>query len=159
MAQILTERGYNVQGLKAECLGFKCTDISLNAKCCCRRILFNELDFRSQKSALEEFIESRGHKAIFYPKYHCELNFIEQCWGRAKFFYRMMKRPHNEEELSLLRYIITYIIYRFANRSARFMDCYRKGLNGKQAVWTSRRYHGHRIVPDKIMEELDKYGI
>jgi hypothetical protein len=38
-------------------------------------------DFVSQKSQLEEFVTSRGHICDFYPKYHCELNFIEQYWG------------------------------------------------------------------------------
>ena len=32
----------------------------------------------SQKLLLQERIKSRGHLCDFYPKYHCELNFIEQ---------------------------------------------------------------------------------
>ena len=47
--------------------------------CCMRRILSLQEDFISQKSLLQEEIEKRGHKCIFYPKYHCELNFIEMC--------------------------------------------------------------------------------
>ena len=31
--------------------------------------------------------ESRGYQVIFYPKFHCELSFIEQCWGFAKRIY------------------------------------------------------------------------
>jgi hypothetical protein len=46
-----------------------------------RRILSLQEDFISQKSLLQEEIEKRGHKCIFYPKYHCELNFIEMYWG------------------------------------------------------------------------------
>ena len=38
----------------------------------------------SQKSLLEEIVENAGHKIIFYPKYHCELNYIESFWGAAK---------------------------------------------------------------------------
>ncbi|CAG8744627.1 13827_t:CDS:2 [Cetraspora pellucida] len=41
-------------------------------------------DFTMQKSALEELIVERGHICIFYPKFYCELNFIEQYWGAAK---------------------------------------------------------------------------
>ncbi|KIJ40787.1 hypothetical protein M422DRAFT_82849, partial [Sphaerobolus stellatus SS14] len=50
-------------------------------------ILYNQSDFIEQKSALVELIESHGHSVIFYPKFHCELNFIEQCWGASKYEY------------------------------------------------------------------------
>lgn len=95
MAQILLERGLATESkLKASCTGSKCKDSLVS--CCCRRVLFNQPDFKEQKSALEEFIVLQGHLVIFYPKFHCEFNFIEQCWGYAKYCYRMMTRPANE---------------------------------------------------------------
>lgn len=96
MAQILQERGLPVLRL-TQCSKFKCVDISAN--CCCRRILFNQPDFKAQRPAIQELIESRGHICIFYPKYHCELNFIEQIWGKAKYYYRMLPRPANEKQM------------------------------------------------------------
>lgn len=96
MAQILLERGLPVPS-RAECPKFHCANKSAN--CCCRRILFNQPDFANQKSAIEEYIHSRGHLCIFYPKYHCELNFIEQVWGKAKYYYRMLPQPLNEEKM------------------------------------------------------------
>jgi hypothetical protein len=39
------------------------------------------------------------------------------------------------------------------------MDAYRKGLTGAQAAWATRKYHGHRKLPDSIMRELDEAGI
>jgi hypothetical protein len=39
------------------------------------------------------------------------------------------------------------------------MDAYRKGLNGKQAAWASKKYRGHRIIPESIFSELDKAQI
>ena len=48
---------------------------------------------------------------------------------------------------------------RFATRAHRFTDAYRRGLNGKQAAWASRKYRGHRVLPERIMEELDQAGI
>ena len=29
-----------------------------------------------------------GHSVLFYPKFHCELNFIERYWCQAKWFAR-----------------------------------------------------------------------
>ena len=101
MAQILIECGFtNAKSLQAECKDFKCTNPDdPNTQCCCHRILFNQPDFKEQKSALEEFINSRGHFVIFYPKFHCELNFIEQCWGYAKRVYRLNPTSSKEEHL------------------------------------------------------------
>jgi len=39
------------------------------------------------------------------------------------------------------------------------MDAYGRGLNGRQAAWASRKYRGHRVLPNDIMEELGKKGI
>ena len=39
------------------------------------------------------------------------------------------------------------------------MDAYQKGLTGSQAAWASRKYRGHRTLPDTILAELDKANI
>ncbi|KAG2136803.1 hypothetical protein BD769DRAFT_1352243 [Suillus cothurnatus] len=44
---------------------------------------------------------------------------------------------------------------RFAMRSWHFMDTYHRGLNRKQAAWAAKRYHGHHVLPDSILSELD----
>jgi len=47
-------------------------------------VQFTPAWFLAQKPLVKEVIESRGHKVIFYPKFHCELNFIEIFWDAAK---------------------------------------------------------------------------
>ncbi|CAG8545578.1 11312_t:CDS:2, partial [Scutellospora calospora] len=47
-----------------------------------------EPDFMNQKSLLEEIVEKAGHKIIFYPKFYCELNYIENYWGATKRYIR-----------------------------------------------------------------------
>ncbi|KIK14399.1 hypothetical protein PISMIDRAFT_76078, partial [Pisolithus microcarpus 441] len=84
MAQILTERGYDVTNLKAQCK--QCA--SGATTCCCWRILFNQPDFINVEMILESTCSARGFQVIYLPKFHCELNFIEQCWGYAKRIYR-----------------------------------------------------------------------
>ena len=37
---------------------------------------------------IQEVIEERGHKVIFYPKFHSELNFIEMYWKASKKYSR-----------------------------------------------------------------------
>ncbi|KAF9521503.1 hypothetical protein CPB83DRAFT_778618, partial [Crepidotus variabilis] len=49
--------------------------------------------------------------------------------------------------------------YSYATRSLRFMDAYRKGLTGNQAAWASKKYRGHRRIPETILEDLVKARI
>ncbi len=49
---------------------------------------------------------------------------------------------------------LSYVIQTY-----HFGDTYKHGLNGSRASWAARKYHGHRMLSDKIMEELDKAGM
>jgi hypothetical protein len=40
------------------------------------------------RSRLQEIVEEAGHIFLLYPKFHCELNWIEYYWGRCKHFTR-----------------------------------------------------------------------
>ena len=44
--------------------------------------------------------------------------------------------------------------HRYARRSQRFLDAYRKRLSGKQAAWAAKKYRGHRVLPDSIHSEF-----
>jgi hypothetical protein len=88
MEIIICERGlWPVTGLKAQYEGFKC--VAGQTDCCCHCVMFCQPDFVGQKSHLKEYITSKGHICDFYPKFHCELNFIEQYWGTMKFLYQL----------------------------------------------------------------------
>jgi hypothetical protein len=98
MVTILAERGITFSTKKlAECKNFKCNPPRRD--CCYRRILFNQPDFASVESNLETLGRSLGIPVLFLPKYHCELNFIEQCWGYAKRLYRLNPESSREDVL------------------------------------------------------------
>jgi hypothetical protein len=99
MAIILTERGYNVADKRAQC-GKKFSDCPEGSKdCCCRRMIYSEPDFVEEEALLETCCRSRGYPVHFFPKFHCETSFIEQCWGNAKRRYRLLAPSSKEEEL------------------------------------------------------------
>ncbi|KAJ6610922.1 hypothetical protein B0H10DRAFT_2224629 [Mycena sp. CBHHK59/15] len=83
-------------------------------------------------------------------------------WGFAKRIYRMFPSSSKEEDLErnmngALDSVPLKSMQKFARRSDRFMDAYHKGLDGVQAVWASKRYCGHRVLPKNIMELFDKF--
>lgn len=95
-SQILFERGLIKESkLRLMCKDFKCT----STDCCQRRVLYNQPDFSDPISALETSCQQRGFRVIFLPKFHCELNPIEQCWGASKRVYREYPLANHEDML------------------------------------------------------------
>ncbi|KIK72169.1 hypothetical protein PAXRUDRAFT_181220, partial [Paxillus rubicundulus Ve08.2h10] len=43
----------------------------------------------------------------------------------------------------------------FATQSCHFIDAYQRGLNGQQAGWATKKYHGHRVLLKHILWEFD----
>jgi len=82
MKYVLIGRGLWQDGLRV-----RCKDCTSN-HCCAKQVLDHQPDFQAQKSLVEEVVESAGHRCIFLPKFHCELNFIEYFWGATKRYLR-----------------------------------------------------------------------
>ena len=46
-----------------------------------RLVLGNHADFKYEKTALEHFMQEKGQRAIYLPKFHYELNPIDRVGG------------------------------------------------------------------------------
>jgi hypothetical protein len=81
--QILIKQGYNIPGLRFKCLkSTKCTVpfkylSAIEQTCYLARILLNYQDFFEKKSQVKKLITNQGHKAVFLPKFHYEINLIK----------------------------------------------------------------------------------
>ena len=60
--QILEEHGVNTERMKADDM---------------QTMLSFHTDFQSVKTLVDKYISDKGHRYVFLPKFHCELNPIE----------------------------------------------------------------------------------
>ena len=82
--QMVTEDGI-AKGLKMV-LEERNVDISKKNKKQMIEELEKHDDFVSEMPMIEDYIRSRGHNCMFFPKFHCELNPIERVWGQAEVY-------------------------------------------------------------------------
>ena len=102
-----------------------------------------------------------------YPKFHCELNFIEMYWGATKLKVRRLCDYSMKTLVKNVPIILDSIplglIRRFVRKSWRYMDAYRQGATGRLADFINKKYKGHRCIPTSWLNEVQdayysKYG-
>jgi IS5 family transposase len=120
----------------------------IGQNCCALRILEAQDDFKQEVSLLETIIQQAGHEVIFYPKFHCELNYIEYYWAALKRYTRdNCKYTFSELENTVLEAMGSVdlkTIRRFAIRSKRWMLAYINGLTEEQRAYAEKVYRSHR---------------
>jgi hypothetical protein len=128
--------------------------------CCATATLASQPDFKAQKSWLEDTAEAFGHKAIFLPKFHPELNAIEMYWGAAKAHARS-NCTYNFQDLRKqvpisLDSVKLPAIRRYFRKCFKYMDGYRNGLPKNLAGFGSTVFTRHRGIPsEKDLSVLD----
>jgi hypothetical protein len=130
-----------------------------------RELLANQPDFSEQQEWLREIVESRGHIIDYYPKFHCECNFIERIWGLSKVYTR--KNLSNGDFKTLVSMVPEALasvklpaIRRFARGAYRFIHLYslgEKNLDARRARWIHHRFSSHRECPINILRHLEDY--
>jgi hypothetical protein len=137
-------------------------------KCCAFYVLSQEPDFKEQKPWLQEAVERHGFQILFYPKYHCELNWIEMIWGWVKSYHRRhctYSFADLDGENGLTRTLDERIPISFVRKTARhclrYMHFYRIGLEGQELEFAVKKYKSHRDISsdqrDMIREAFDEY--
>jgi hypothetical protein len=134
--------------------------------CCLRRMLTMQQDFRNEKSMLfkvqyltsieyltltcGQIITGAGHKCIFLPKFHCELNPIEYYWAWVKRWFRSRCNGNFATSKKLFADALDAcpgdVIRRFFRRSNRYASVYQLGATGLLAEYAVKRYKSHRAV-------------
>jgi hypothetical protein len=133
------------------------------------KITRNAKDDKKDPSMMWQKVEKQaGFYFMLYPKYHCELNYIEMVWGYIKAYHRRhctysfndldgangLVRTLNE------RIPLTFV-RRAANHCLRYMSFYRAGLHGPELEFAVRKYRSHRAISSEqksmIKSEFETY--
>lgn len=123
------------------------------------KILQEMRDFKFQKTRVEELILKRGHRVMFIPKFHCEINPIERVWCHAKRY----TRTHCDYSFAGLEKIIdtaldsvtVEMMRKFYRKVREYHRAYREEVKvGKEMLKTLKVYKSHRRVSENE-HELD----
>ena len=93
-------------------------------------LLSKQPNFNAQRNWIEETLMAQpGFFLDFYPKFHCEFNFIELYWGASKAYLRRHCDYTFADFQRLLPIALSSVsvesIRRFARKCFRFMDANR----------------------------------
>ena len=98
-------------------------------------------------------MEALGHSVLFYPKFHCELNFIERYWCQAKWF----ARENCGYDFEALKTTVPEALASVTNASIRgfyrlavcTIDAYTTSLHYGTEEFKQNVYKSYRQVEDK----------
>jgi hypothetical protein len=81
-------------------------DPEIQGQRCARTLMAAQRDFQAQKGRLQQEHEATGQEVILYPKFHCELDFIENrarlIHGSPHFYNaRTTKNPPRSHQISM----------------------------------------------------------
>ena len=140
LIQVLTERGKYDKSMKLDDM---------------RKEISSHTDFKEEKTKLEHFLNDRSHVCIMLPKFHCELNPIERCWGKAKLYtkaYTNYTFPRLRSNIpSGLDTVSKENIENFFRKARNYMFGYLEGFVAgpeleKQIKKYKKQYKSHRKV-------------
>lgn len=110
---------------------------------------------------MQEEIEARHHKVIFYLKFHCDLNFIERFWCSAKHFARencsYFLESLRNNVLRAIHSVSSKTIDRYHQKYERLISAYADGLTYGTEEFTKRAYNSHRKVTDKSLWQIQTF--
>ncbi|KAF9494269.1 hypothetical protein BDN71DRAFT_1393551 [Pleurotus eryngii] len=124
-----------------------------------QHVLSLQSDFHNEKPLLQLIIKQAGHKCVFLPKFHCNLNPIEMVWSQLKQYF--CKRADGTFPTAkklvpeCLDAVTTINICHYFQHCLRYMNAYRKGPNVKQAAYAVKKYTSHQCLGQNVMMDVN----
>jgi hypothetical protein len=126
--------------------------------------LAQEPDFKGEENMVQALIRKRGQLALFLPKFHCDLNWAENHWGKSKTCVRSridgtwmsmcqaiwVSFGHANISIELAR--------KFARKIREIICMYDCGIDGDFATYCHRQFSTHRL-PFVDAESMAKWEV
>jgi len=157
--QVLWERGLltpniTLDGKKVGPPGREVPEVGTSA----RHRLSTCPDFLHQKSALQLAIEEKHHLCEFLPKYHPEMNPIENCWGwvkramrkECKYTYEGMLKNLPKTMVRLMEQKET--VWAYFRGARNYLVAYLKGATAATADGIIKVYKSHRRPASSLLD-------
>lgn len=118
-----------------------------------RKTLQEMHDFKYERTKVETLIATPGHRCIFIPMYHCELNPIERVWGHAKqYTWKHCDYTFAGLEKTIgpaLNSVSTDLIRKYFRRVREYARGYREGfVAGPELEKAAKQYKLHQRVSE-----------
>jgi hypothetical protein len=113
--------------------------------------LAQEPDFKNEENMVTQEIHKRGHTCMFLQKFHCDLKWAENHWGRSKPFVRGIcdgswMAMRQGTWLSFGQGNIPHGLYqRFTRKTREIIRMYEAGIDGPFATHCRRLFNQHRL--------------
>ena len=123
---------------------------------------WNQISKLDKSASLSKLgITSAGHKVLFYPKFHCELNAIEYYWGAAKRYTRE-NCDYSFPSLRItvpaaLQSVSSTTIWRFFKKTERMMDYYQRGIQYGSEEFAKREQE-HKELKKHVYKSHRRVG-
>jgi len=131
-------------------------------ECCAFGALQACEDFNADTKRLTEIIHAAGHRVLYLPKYHCELNPIERYWAGMKKYIKA-RTDHTAatlrtlvEEALVNNVVPVESVRRFFNLAWRWCRAYEKNLSYIESEKEVMAHRKQRIVHRGINERMDE---
>ena len=112
---------------------------------------------------LSEVVELSGGSILYYPKFHCEFNWMERGWADAKCELRKLcdfTFPSLKTNFPLAVDRVTPdAVNTYFMHAVRYMHCYH-GADGRMLTpamiaFAMHKYRGHRCIPPTVFADFD----
>lgn len=155
--EILKERGivHNFSELRWACVQAATCHVRFN-RCFMKSLLNSVEDFFTETSMLQDIATKRGHIVKMLPKFHCELNPIEQFWASLKQYLRR-NCTYSLQGLKVniplgVANVKLQTVQRYFLRMWRFIHMYYMEAGGTRGAITlcHQKVHNEKVFPSPM---------